>query len=84
MSYSAAGQFRRRVSGLGDACPAACPQGFHSIDMLVAPGKPAQCTCGRDAPPPTLVASASSSMQYKWGIIAGVAIAGFIVYKVAF
>ncbi len=82
MSYSAAAQFRRQVSGLGDPCPATCPAGFHSIDMLVAPGQPPgqSCSCGRDA---TAIATATRSMQYKWGIIAGVAVAAFIVYKVA-
>lgn len=83
MSYSAAGQFRRHVSGLGDACPATCPQGFHSIDMLVGPGKPAQCSCGRDATP-SILSSAAAPMKYKWGIIAGCVVAAVIVYKVAF
>lgn len=84
MSYSAAAQFRRHVSGvgaLGDACPATCPAGYHSIDMLVAPGQPTTCTCGRDA---TAVATATRSLQYKWGIGIGLAVAAVIVYKVAF
>lgn len=41
----------------GTGCPAQCPSGYHSIDLLVAPGKPAQCACGKDK-----AASAPSAM----------------------
>ena len=69
---------------MGVGCPAGCPTGYHSVNLLVGPGKPAQCTCGRDAAPASPIQSASSAMQYKWGIIAGCVVAAVIVYKVAF
>lgn len=33
---------------MGTGCPAGCPTGYHSVNLLVAPGKPAQCVCAQD------------------------------------
>lgn len=35
----------------GQGCPAVCPPGFHSIDLVARPGQPAMCNCTRDRAP---------------------------------
>ncbi len=49
---------------MGTGCPAGCPTGYHSVNLLVAPGKPAQCVCAQTksvAPPSNGSATAPPS-----------------------
>lgn len=40
---------------MGSGCPAACPPGSHSFQLMTAPGSPAVCICQRDKPLPPVV-----------------------------
>ncbi len=72
---------------MSTGCPASCPTGFHSVTLLAAPGKPAQCVCGKDkaasAPPTTTMTivpggSASAPPSSDPGVVqSNVAAGGF-------
>jgi hypothetical protein len=70
------------VKGLGDI--AACPDGTHQVCMVQRPGdtSPPVCMCQPIRAGATQAAMASS-VNHHWGLIAGVALGAFIVYKVA-
>ena len=61
---------------LGTACPATCPTGFHSVDLLHAPGTPAKCNCVRDHVP-TLTPNTTMSLGPTPGSPASSSTAGF-------
>lgn len=72
------------VKGLGDAV-AACPDGTHQVCMIAPPGEPStpdMCSC-RPNTLHTTTASMASATNHHWGLIAGLALAAVVVYKVA-
>lgn len=48
---------------MGTGCPAACPPGSHSFQLMTAPGAPAVCICQRDKPLPPVISQPIPSSQ---------------------
>ncbi len=86
MSYS----YSDRALGSAGTCQppsfvpgtSSCPPGqVVGACTLVTPNNPTSCC--RCVAPPTLLEQSSGVARMNWGIALGIALAGFIVYKVA-
>ena len=75
------------LSGFGEVGIIPCPAGQHNVCLYPGPGAmttPDMCHCVADkAPIQQATQDASTNVQNHWGLYIGVAVAAFIVYKVA-
>lgn len=73
------------LSGLGETIP--CGKGFHNVCLLQRPGQPSTpdlCHCQADAAPSVQAYNqAASLVKFHWGLIAGIALASYFVFKIA-
>lgn len=70
-----------KSGSLGDI---ACAPGQHPVCALVRPGQDpasAPCTCQDDR---SVTDAAGAAVNHHWGLIAGLAVAAVVLYKVAF